>query len=276
MRMAEQVLLSLRAPIDESIEVEGFTADRVAALSAKEIGALPVWIGSRQARLGDFFDVKGERSARVRVDGDLRHVHGIAAGMSSGEMRIFGDVGGRLGAGMTGGWVDVRGSAGDDVGLSMRGGAVRVTGDAGDRVGAASPGASKGMIGGEIIIGGSAGAGVATRVRRGLIAVEGNVGDDAARAIIAGTLLVAGRIGANPGRGSKRGSIIALGGIEVPSAYRYACTYQPTFVRLLLTYLRRQYGVAVDDAALDGHYRRHCGGAGDPGKGEILERVQPS
>jgi hypothetical protein len=42
-------------------------------------------------------------------------------------------------------------------------------------------------------------------------------------------------------------------------------------VRLLLTYLRRQYGVAVDDRALDGHYRRYCGDAGDPGKGEILE-----
>jgi formylmethanofuran dehydrogenase subunit C len=274
--MAEQVLLSLRNPIDESIEVEGVTADRFAALSAKEIGALPAWIGSRQAALGDFFDVKGERAARVRVDGDLRRVHGIAAGMSSGEMLIFGDVGSRLGAGMSGGWVDVRGGAGNDAGQAMRGGALRVTGDAGDRVGAASPGASKGMTGGEIVIGGSAGAGVGARVRRGLIAVEGNVGDDAARAMIAGTLVVVGRIGANPGLGSKRGSIVALGGIEVPETYRYACTYQPTYVRLLLTYLRRQYGVFYDDAALDGHYRRHCGDAGEPGKGEILERVQHS
>ena len=272
--MSDVVTLTLRGTIDESVEVEGLTADRLAQLPEREISELPVWIGSRQARLGDYFDVKGERAARVRIDGDLRRVSGIAAGMASGEMLIFGDVGSRLGAGMCGGWVDVRGDAGDDVGTAMRGGALRVTGNAGDRVAAPAPGAAKGMTGGEIVIGGSAGADAAARVRRGLVVIGEDLGDDAGRAMIAGTLVVLGRTGANPGRGSKRGSIVATGPIDVPQTYRYACTYQPTFIRLLLTYLRRQYGVFVRDEALDGLYRRYCGDAGDPGKGEILELVQ--
>lgn len=271
--MTDQIQLSLRAPLDESIEVDGLTADGLAALSSHDIAMLPVFAGSRRARLGDFFDVRGERSARVRIDGDLRLVHGIAAGMSSGELLVFGDVGSRLGAGMTGGRVDVRGDAGDDVGMAMRGGAVRVTGNAGDRVGAAAPGASKGMTGGEVVVNGSAGAGAAARVRRGLIVVGEDVGAEAARAMIAGTLLVFGRTGANPGRGSKRGSVVALGSIDVPSTYEYACTFKPTYVRLLLTYVRRQYGLSADDRALEGYYRRYCGDAGGPGKGEILALV---
>lgn len=268
--MTDQIQLSLRSPLDESIEVDGLTADGLAALSSHDIAMLPVFAGSRRAHLGDFFDVRGERSARLRIDGDLRFVHGLGTGMASGELLVFGDVGSRLGAGMTGGWIDVRGDAGDDVGTTMRGGAVRVTGNAGDRVGAAAPGASKGMTGGEIVVNGSVGNGAAARVRRGLLVVGENAGAEAARAMIAGTLVVFGRTGVNPGRGSKRGSIVALGSIDVPSTYEYACTFQPTYIRLLLTYVRRRYGLAADDHAFDGSYKRYCGDAGDPGKGEIL------
>jgi formylmethanofuran dehydrogenase subunit C len=111
------------------------------------------------------------------------------------------------------------------------------------------------------------------RTRRGLVVVAGDVGTDAARATVAGTLVAFGRVGERPGRGSKRGSIVALGGIEVPETYWLACTYQAPYLRLLLTYLRRTHGLAVDERMLDGSYRRHCGDAGNPGRGEILEWV---
>ena len=58
-----------------------------------------------------------------------------------------------------------------------------------------------------------------------------------------------------------------------PTTYRYATTYQPPHVRLTLTYLRKQYGLAIDQALVEGPYRRYCGDAGEPGKGEILELV---
>ena len=270
------IRLTLRASIAQPVDVEGLTPDRTAALSERDIAALPVLIGSRRAALGDFFTVDGERSDRLHVEGDLRNVDGLGAGTTSGELLIHGNAGNRVGAGMSGGWIDVRGDVGHDAGLGMQGGALRITGNAGDRPGAAPAGASKGMTGGEIVVNGSVGAEAAGRARRGLVVVGGDAGADAARAIIAGTLVVLGRTGANPGRGSKRGSIVALGDIDVPSTYEYACTYQPTYVRMLLTYLYRHYGIASPDGALDGAYARYCGDAGAPGKGEILRFERPT
>jgi formylmethanofuran dehydrogenase subunit C len=150
------------------------------------------------------------------------------------------------------------------LGAGMAGGELVIDGDAGRRAGA-------GMTGGEIIVMGSAGAEVAARARRGLVVAAGEVGADAARAMIAGTLVVFGRTGARSGRGSRRGSIVALGGIDVPVAYWCACTYEPPHVRLMLTYLRRRYGLRVDERMVSGRYRRYCGDAGNPGRGEILE-----
>jgi formylmethanofuran dehydrogenase subunit C len=129
------------------------------------------------------------------------------------------------------------------------------------------------MSGGEIVVAGSAGADAAARARRGLVVVCGDVGPEAARGVIAGTLVVLGRTGRDPGRGSKRGTIVAAGGISVPETYRYACTFQPPYVRLAFAYLRRRYGLVVDAAVLEGRYKRYCGDAGGPGKGEILEWI---
>jgi formylmethanofuran dehydrogenase subunit C len=268
--MSDIVRLTLRTVLDQSIEIDGLTPDRLARLEEAEIAALPVVVGSRRAAVGDFFAVHGARAERVQVEGDLRNVHGLGAGTAGGEMLIDGRAGSRVGANMTAGWIDVRGDAGDEAGLAMQGGSLRITGDAGDRLGAASAGASKGMTGGEIVVNGSAGSEVGARLRRGLISVGGDVGPHAARAIIAGTLVVFGRTGAEPGRGSKRGSIVALGPIDIPSTYQYACTYQPTYVRLLLTYLYRRFGSQLPDGSLEGSYARYCGDAGLPGRGEIL------
>jgi formylmethanofuran dehydrogenase subunit C len=269
--MSDIVTLSLRAPLEMALEVDGVTADRFAGLAECEISTLPVRLGARTAQLGDFFSVRGERSARVRVEGSVTKIGGLAAGTAGGEMVIDGDAGHRVAAGMTRGWVEVHGSVEDDAGAAMAGGTLRITGNAGDRLGAAVPGASRGMTGGEIVIGGSAGADAAARARRGLVVVAGNVGDYAARAMIAGTLVVLGRTGAEPGRASKRGTIIAVGGIEVPITYWHACTFQPPHVRLTLTYVRRRYRLAIDDRVAGGAYRRYCGDAGDQGRGEILE-----
>lgn len=271
--MSDTVTLTLRASFDSTIEVDGVTADRFADLAEREIAALPVWIDARPAELGDVFTVRGERSARVRLEGQLANVSGLAAGTAGGEMIIDGDAGSRVAAGMTAGSVDVRGSVLDDAGAAMGGGTLRIAGDAGDRLGAARPDPSRGMTGGEIVLAGSAGADAAARARRGLVVVAGDVGDFAARAMIAGTLVVLGRTGAEPGRAGKHGSIVAVGKIEVPVTYWHACTYQPAHVRLTMTYLRRRYDLPIDDAVARGAYRRYCGGAGDQGRGEILEWV---
>lgn len=271
--MSEVVTLSLRVTLDGPVEAECIVPDRFVSLAEREIASLPVWCGARAARLGDFFDVRGERSARVRVIGSVMLLHALGASTAGGELVIDGDAGGGIGAGMTGGTIEVRGSVGDDAGLAMSGGTLRVNGSAGDRLGGASPGASRGMTGGEIIVTGSAGAEAAMRARRGLVVVGGDTGALGARAMIAGTLVVFGRAGPGTGVSSKRGTIIAVGGVEVPVTYRYACTYRPPHLRLTMTYLQQRHNLAIDQRAVGGRYRRYCGDAGDPGRGEILELV---
>jgi formylmethanofuran dehydrogenase subunit C len=271
--VSDRITLSLRAPLDSRLEAECVSADRLAALSEREISGLPVWVGRQSARLGDFFDVRGDHSSRVCVEGELGNVDRLGAGMSSGELLVAGDAGDHLAEGMAGGLVEVRGSVRDDAGVGMRGGTLRIDGRAGDRLGAAPPGASRGMTGGEIVVDGSVGRETAARCRRGLVAVGGDVDAGAARSMIAGTLLVFGQAGDDPARGNRRGSLVVMGAIDVPATYRYACTFQPPHLRLLLTYLGRRYNLAIGGRLLESHYRRYCGEAGASGRGEILVRV---
>jgi formylmethanofuran dehydrogenase subunit C len=147
---------------------------------------------------------------------------------------------------------------------------LRVDGHAGERVGGGTPGASRGITGGEIVVFGSLGGSAAALMRRGLVAVAGGVGPYAGRGMIAGTLLALGPVGELPGVGNKRGSIVATGGIDVPASYRFACSYEPPHIRLLLTSLQRRFGFPCDPAVLAGRFDRYCGDAGEPGKGEIL------
>jgi formylmethanofuran dehydrogenase subunit C len=268
------IRLELQTSLDQVIEIDGLLPNRTASLSQLEISSLPVLIGSRRASVGDFFNVQGERSDHIAIEGDLKNVDGLGAGCAGGELLIHGAVGHRVGAGMTGGRIDVRGDVGDDAGVGMQGGVLRVGGDAGHRLGAAAPGSAKGLSGGEIVVNGSAGREAAARARRGLVVVGGTAGDDAGRAMIAGTLITFGRMGTDPGRGSKRGSIVALGGINVPASYVFACAYQPTYLRLVLTYLQRQHGLKVEARVLDGTYNRYCGDMASLGRGEILELAQ--
>jgi formylmethanofuran dehydrogenase subunit C len=250
--MSNVVTLTLRAPLAETIDVPDLAADWLAVRAEHEIAGMPVWAGRRAASLGDFFSVHGGNSATIRIVGDVTRVRGLAADQGAGEIVVDGHVG-------------------DDVGCGMRGGTLHIKGNAGDRLGAAPPGAAKGMTGGEVVVEGSAGGDVGARARRGLIVVAGDVGAHAGRAMIAGSLIVLGGVGREPGRRSKRGSIVAVGSVPVPSTYRYACTYRPPHLRLTMTYLRRRYGLSIDERIAGGRYRRYCGDAGDPGKGEILE-----
>jgi formylmethanofuran dehydrogenase subunit C len=249
--VSERVTLTLRSPLEESIDLESIVPDRFAASSEIEIARLPVWVGRSQRAIGDYFDVRGDRSAVVRMAGDVTRAHGIGVGMKAGT-------------------IEVRGSVGNDTGVGMAGGAIHVRGDAGHRIGAGLPGASRGMTGGEIVVDGSVGDDAGTRMRRGLLFVGGDTGNAPARDIIAGTVLVMGRVGGEPALGSKRGTLVAGGEIDVPVTYRHACQYRPPHVRLALTYLMRRFGTSVDARFVTGTYDRYCGDAGTVSRGEIL------
>jgi formylmethanofuran dehydrogenase subunit C len=250
--MSDQVILTLRAPLEHRLEADAVVPDRFPALGARAIAGLPVWYGGQPAALGDFFTVTGERSDRVHVQGDVTRAVGLGAGMTNGELVI-------------------EGAAGRDTGAAMAGGAIDIRGSAGDNAGGALPGASRGMTGGEIVIRGNAGADAGARMRRGLITVTGDAGQGTGRGMIAGTVVIFGAAGTGTGRWLKRGSIVSFGAVVRPASFRYACTYRPPHVRLLLRYLATRYGLPMTESQVGGRYHRYSGDLAELGKGEILE-----
>lgn len=270
--MTSTVTLTLRAPVERTLEIDGLSADRLATLSEREIAMLPLWDGRDQLRLGDLFDVRGARGATVHVVGDLSYLDGLGAGMAGGELVVAGNVGRRVGHRMTGGVIRVLGDAGAAAGLEMAGGVLEITGNAGDHVGGAEAGSSKGMRGGELIVHGTAGAGVGARMRRGTI-VCARAGPQTGEGMIAGNVLVLGPVHDNVGRYNKRGSIAVLGSISVPAVYRYACTYHPPHLALMLRHLRARFHLPITDRHIAGAYRRWSGDMSELGRGEILQWV---
>jgi formylmethanofuran dehydrogenase subunit C len=129
------------------------------------------------------------------------------------------------------------------------------------------------MSGGELVIRGSAGTEAGNRMRRGILAIVGDSAGYIGQGMIAGTAVVFGSAGNDPMLWSKRGSLVAFGAVTVPLTFRYACTYQPVQLRLLLTRLRAGYRLPIDDRHLAGYYRRYSGDMAELGKGEILEWV---
>ncbi|PYO60978.1 MAG: formylmethanofuran dehydrogenase subunit C [Gemmatimonadetes bacterium] len=252
--MSDAVTLSLAARPDHVLLADCIAADRFAGLDAKEIAELPVMHGGRPATLGEFFTIRGGHSSVVRIEGDVPQMAAIGAGMAGGELTIDGSVGRDLGLAMSGGRIDVRGPAGDNAG-------------------GARPGAARGMTGGEIIVRGNVGDEAGARMRRGIIAVTGDGGRGTGIGMIAGTVVVFGKAGPGAGRFLKRGSIVALGPIDRPGTFRYACTYRPPHVGLLLRYLRGRAGVEVAERYVAGRYERYSGDLAELGKGEILRWV---
>ena len=248
--MSDTVTLTLTAPLEHALLADCIAADRFAGLDAKQIAGLPVLHGGQAGALGEFFKIRGGHSSVVRIEGDLAQVDAIGAGMAGGELTIDGSVGHDLGLAMSGGRIDVRGNAGDNAG-------------------GARPGAARGMTGGEIIVRGNVGDEAGARMRRGMIAVTGDGGRGTGEGMIAGTVVVFGKAGPGAGRFLKRGSIVALTPIDRPGTFRYACTYRPPHVGLLLRYVRGR--VPVADRYVTGKYERYSGDLAELGKGEILQ-----
>lgn len=267
--MSDVVRLTLRAPLERAIEADAITPDACAARSAREIAELPVWEGARRLSVGDLFEVRGERSARVRLEGDCARVDAVGAAMSTGELLVEGNIGRWAGTRMRGGSLRVSGSAGDGAGVEMAGGLIDIAGDAGDRVGASRLGASKGMLGGEIVVRGRVGAEAGARMRRGTI-VCAAAGARAGEGMIAGSVIALGALGDDPGRYNKRGSLVALGGADVPRGYALDCVYHPPHLALTLRALHRRFGLPIAEAQVHGRYRRFSGDLAELGRGELL------
>jgi formylmethanofuran dehydrogenase subunit C len=250
--VSEGIGARLRKPLESRADLGAVLAGAWSGLAAGELARRPVVLDvGTSVPLGDLFEVTGAPAGRIRFEGDLAKAERLGAGLAEGEVLVEGPVG-------------------DEAGLGMSGGVIDVHGDAGARAGGAPGDGRRGMTGGELLVRGGAGPEPGTRMRRGLLVVGGNVAGHAGLGIIAGTVIVLGNAGPAPGLWSKRGSIVALGPIEIPPTYRYACTYQPDHLRLTLLRLRKRYDLALDERYVSGSYRRYSGDLADLGRGEIL------
>jgi formylmethanofuran dehydrogenase subunit C len=243
--------------------------------AAAQTSRMQVRLGNTSVELGELFAVQGERGdERLTLEGDLSHVHGLARGMSLGELIIHGKAGPEMGAEMTGGSINVEGSAGDWAAAELRGGFIRIRGSAGSFLGGAYPGSRLGMRDGVILVEGSAGDDVGCVMRRGLIAVRGAVGAGLGRAMVAGTILVLGDAGRRFGAGMKRGTLVVTGLTRPPQE-----VVLPTFARagrfrspFLALYYRQLagWGFAISEAVSSAWLERYNGDLVVGGQGEIL------
>jgi formylmethanofuran dehydrogenase subunit C len=257
-----------------AIAAEGLTPDLLAQPEGR-IARTQLRVGADFLELGELFSVRSatgdsrDAGPELRVAPQGVRLDGLGAGMRAGRLVVEGDAGDRVGTGMQGGEIAVRGNAGDWAGAGMAGGVLRVEGDAGDRAGGALAGAARGMTGGVVLIGGSAGDEAGAAMRRGLVAVGGDAGARAGFHAIAGTVLVLGDAGEAPAFATKRGSLVVFGRAEPLAGFRYACEYEPVFLRLLLRHLS-SLGFPIPERFQGGRYRRLVGDFTQLGKGEIL------
>src|SRR5438477_7776702 len=163
------ITLILKEQPSVPLEAEAISPDVTKDLAHDAVRALPVFLGKRQRRLEDFFEVEGAASDEIEVRGDAGKVKWMGRGMTRGRLAIVGNAGMHLGAYMKGGTIEVSGNASDWVGAEMLGGLIRIHGNAGGQVGAAYRGSMSGMKNGTILIQGTAGMEVGMRMKRGTI-----------------------------------------------------------------------------------------------------------
>lgn len=268
--------ITLRSPSSIPLEVDSIRMETVREQSPEDVMATLIQRGNKQIALGEFFSVRGSASDdQTQIwQGDLSKVKLIGTGLTAGRIVVEGDAGMHLGAEMRGGEITVHGNVGDWLGAELHGGRIRVYGNAGHMVGAVYRGGHKGMTGGEILIDGDAGNEIGNTMRRGLIAIGGRCGDFAGVNLIAGSVLVFGEPGIRCGAGMKRGTVGLLGAAspDILPTFKYACTYQPTFLRVYLKTLLSM-GFPVPPELIDVSYKRYCGDFLELGKGELLTRA---
>jgi formylmethanofuran dehydrogenase subunit C len=263
------ITLTLKTTPAVPLEAEVITPDVTAGLTNDAVRALPVFLGKRQRRLDDFFEVEGAASDEIEIHGDAGRVKWLGHGMTRGRLRIVGNAGMHLGSGMKGGTIEVTGNASDWVGAEMSDGLIRIEGNAGGQVGAAYRGSMAGMKGGTILIGGGAGLEVGMRMKRGIIAIGGPARDFAGLQMKGGTIFLLGGAELRTGAWMIRGTIVSLAPLALLPTFAFDCRYNPTFLNLYARNLR-SLGLAIPNKSDEGAYLRYSGDTSIPGKGEIL------
>jgi formylmethanofuran dehydrogenase subunit C len=263
------VTLKLKEELTSPLEAETISPDMIGTLENEEIRALPVFSGKKKRHLGDFFEVKGERSFCLEMFGNMARVKWIGCGMTRGRIVIHGSTGMHVGAYMSGGAIIIYGDTSDWLGAEMTGGRIFVRGRTGGQVGGAYRGSMLGMQGGEILIDGMAGIEVGRRMGGGIISILGRVGDFAGLEMTGGALFLFGNAGLRTGAWMSKGTIIAYQPIVLLPTFLRTNTYSPDYMQPSLKHLQG-LGLSIPEKAWSSSYQCFTGDTSEAGDGEIL------
>jgi len=252
------------------VEAENINPDIILDKTISEIAELPLLTGRKEYKLEDFFQIEGEPSQNIFIEGELDNFKYIGAEMTEGTVFINGSTGMHTGSEMSGGKIEVNGDTGDWLGAEMQGGYIKVNGNAGNYAGAAFRGDKLGMNRGVIYIQGSAGSFLGNRMRRGEIIVGGSCGDMAGSQMVAGSIYLFGKTGKRTGAAMKRGTIISADLLEILPTFNYNISYYPEFLKIAFAHLKNDFKINIPQNMLSGYYQRYTGDNTEIGKGEIL------
>ncbi len=270
--------LWLKKPLEGKCDGSPIQPSRLGTMKLDEIGALKLSCDSSTVRLDEVFELIGDPSESLVIDGDCTNVTHLGMGLDKGSILVRGTAGNDVAHEMTGGRVEVLGDCGDRLATNMRNGLVVVHGSAGDCVAGPGVGQRRGMQGGDCIVLGNVGSRVAERMRRGMVFIGGDTGDFGAAQMIAGTVIVMGQLGSEWAGGMKRGSII----LSSPTGEDFAAELTPCreFELSFLPLLWRHLKSLVDENKVkipsSRWATRRIGDRANQGLGEVLTLTRHS
>ena len=260
---------SLRAPPAQRLDLSPLTPHNLVGKTVAEIERIEVGTTRVRVTAGDVFRIRDGDPDIILIEAGSARFDRVGMGMTSGSIRVEGEVGVEAGRLMSGGRLTVHGAAGPFAGSGMRGGMLDIDGDAGERLGGPLSGETVGMSGGVLHVRGGAGERAGDRLRRGIILIEGRAGAYAGSRMIAGTLAIGGEAGDLPGYLMGRGTILLGRGATLFSPSFGDCgEYELVAARLLADYIAQASANLGD--LFRRPLRRLAGDLAALGKGEIL------
>ena len=259
---------TLKAPLQQRVDVSPLTPDQLADKSVAEIAAITLVSGRQQLRVDQVFDISGDDANDIVFAQASRKLDYIGQKMNGGRITINGGAGSYLGLQMRKGEIVLNGDADAFAASGMAGGTLHINGSVGDFLAAALPGDRKGMKGGVVIITGNAGERAGDQMRRGIILIEGNVGAYCASRMLAGTIGVLGTVGDYLGYGMRRGTLLLTQEPKLHATLQDCGTHTLPFLSLMF---KSFANFPSKFASLkQNRVQRYAGDIANDGKGEIL------
>jgi len=260
--------LTLKNPLQFSVNCGALTPDNLANKSAAEIASIKLIYGNSTVLAGDLFEISGNDTKHIVFKNASNKLDYIGAHMSTGKITIEGNAGAYLGFTMKNGEIHCTGSAEGYAACNMVNGLLKIDANVGDFVGAGSEGLRKGMRGGTVIIKGNAGDRVGDQMRRGLILIEGNVGDYCGSRMVAGTIGVLGSVGAYTAFNMHRGTLLLKNQPTLHATVQNCGTHTLPYLSLLFKSFKK-YNTQFSQLSSQ-RVQRFVGDAAYKGNGEVL------